>query len=372
MTIRLLLGAYQPHIYDVLFHPPTPFTAPRLELQQKLNIGPNASWLCQHPTHKDVWYAVFECESKPEVVAFSIGSKAEGEEVQAELLGRVPASGTPCHVQVVGGATGLAIANYYGGSAFLVPLRPDGRFAVEPEVLTTPNLIKFTYLSEEEPKAHQCVDVPSKGEVWVVDTGNSGVWRLKLTKDKDGLASWENGGFEPTAFGHAPRQIIVSDDASQLYTLHARSCLVTHDNLSFPPDHPQRQVSVHDINPTGHHVDMATREPMSMPLAAALTLHKPSSTFTATVRLLKDEPVDAVAFFTLRADGTLTRPGIIRPSRGREYRGVGFVGDCFLVAGQDDGWITCFAWDKETDKWEEKEFDPPVRLDKVVDFKVFR
>ncbi|WVQ79355.1 hypothetical protein IAT38_001452 [Cryptococcus sp. DSM 104549] len=359
--VRLLLGAYQPTIYDAIFTPPTDTSPPSLAVTRRLDIGPNASWLAPHPTIHDIWYAAIEAVEDgdvAEVVVFRLGKTG------SKVLGRVSAIGSPCHVVVVASGRGLAVANYHGGSAFLVPLLPDGTFAHTDNA--TPNFVQFKSLAGPVPWAHQCVEVPSKNEVWVVDTGNNGVWRMKLSEDEGGLLRWEIGSYEETRDGEAPRQIIVSDDATQMYTLHARSCLVTHDDLRQPFGSPGRNISTYDITPPGHKVDMKTRPAMDMPLAAALTLHAPSQYITATTRLLKGEQVDSVAFMKLLPEGTLSAPKILRPKRGREYRGVGFVGDCFLVAGQGDGWMTCFQWNKLTDEWEEKEWAEPVRLEKVV------
>lgn len=73
--------------------------------------------------------------------------------------------------------------------------------------------------------------------------------------------------------------------------------------------------------------------------------------------------------FRVGKDGSLSSPDIKRPSMGREYRGVGFVGDCLLVMGQADGWMTCFEWNARLDRWTEREFHTPVQFSRVVDIK---
>ncbi|WVF67420.1 hypothetical protein IAT40_002176 [Kwoniella sp. CBS 6097] len=305
-TYRLLLGSYTAEVYDVRFTAPTPGCPPRLETVRMLDIGPNASWLCRHPEHHDIFYAALEdveMKKNSAVAAYRVN------EAGAELLDKTEATDLICHIAVVGESTGLACANYHGGSAFLIPLTPNGRFIGPSDI--PPNYVKFPTRSSDNagdpPKAHQVVDVTSKGEVWVTDCGNHGVWRLKL--DYSGqVVAWNISGWEPTLLGHGPRQTVVSEDA------------------------------------------------------AALTLHVPSATLTAANRLLKGEQVDSVAFFKIQSDGTLSPPYILPPSRGREYRGVGFVGDCFLVAGQDDGWIMCFHWNTVMDVWEEREFATPVNF----------
>jgi hypothetical protein len=138
--------------------------------------------------------------------------------------------------------------------------------------------------------------------------------------------------------------------------------MVSHHDLS----NGAQLVSKHFILPPPHFVDLDNWQP-PYTLAAALTLHEPSSTLTGTVRCIRGEAVDSVAFLKIKPDGTLSTPQILRPARGREYRGVGVVGNCFLVAGQEDGWMTCFEWDPTTDSWSEREWSEPVRFEKVVD-----
>ena len=128
-------------------------------------------------------------------------------------------------------------------------------------------------------------------------------------------------------------------------------------------------VSNENILPDPHFVDMQNRTGPPWTSAAALTLHTPSQTMTATSRMIKGEPVDSVAVFKIQADGSLKRTDVLRPKQGKEYRGVGYVDDCFLVAGQHDGWMTCFQWHPATDSWEEKAFQSPVSFEKVVDIK---
>jgi hypothetical protein len=138
--------------------------------------------------------------------------------------------------------------------------------------------------------------------------------------------------------------------------------MVSHHDLS----NGAQLVSTHSILPPPHVIDLDNWQP-PYTLAAALTLHEPSSTLTGTVRCIRGEAVDSVAFFKIKPDGTLSEPELLRPTRGREYRGVGVVGNYFLVAGQEDGWMTCFEWDPTTDAWSEREWSEPVRFDKVVD-----
>jgi hypothetical protein len=67
--------------------------------------------------------------------------------------------------------------------------------------------------------------------------------------------------------------------------------------------------------------------------------------------------------------GDIFSEKVLQPNRGKEFRGVGLVGDCYLVAGQHDGWLSCFEWASGQGEWVEREFKEPVQFEKVVDIK---
>ena len=83
--------------------------------------------------------------------------------------------------------------------------------------------------------------------------------------------------------------------------------------------------------------------------------------------MVQNEPVDSIAWLKVASDGSLTPGGIIRPARGKEYRGVGLVGDNYIFAGQTDGWLDCLQWDGTS--WVERKLDAP-KFTKVVDFEL--
>jgi hypothetical protein len=149
-----------------------------------------------------------------------------------------------------------------------------------------------------------------------------------------------------------------------LYTLHARSCIVSHHDLSLQGD---QLVSTHIILP-GERIDLENRQP-PYTFAAALNYHEVSSTLIATSRFVKDQPTDSVAFFHIGPDGKINSEMVLQPRRGREFRGVGLFRNYYLVAGQSDGWISCFEWMGGETGWVEREFESPVQIEKVVDIK---
>lgn len=190
---------------------------------------------------------------------------------------------------------------------------------------------------------------------------------------ENGVLKWAPAGDMPLLNGHGPRQIVLSQDGESvatnpltpgqhLYTLYARSCIVSHHKLFLQGN---QLVSTHNILP-GDRIDLENRKP-PYTFAAALNYHEPSSTLIATSRLVKDQPTDSVAFFHVGSDGMITSESVVQPKRGKEFRGVGLVGDCYLVAGQNDGWLSCFEWTGEKAGWVEREFENPVQFEKVVD-----
>jgi hypothetical protein len=191
---------------------------------------------------------------------------------------------------------------------------------------------------------------------------------------ENGVLKWAPAGDMPLLNGHGPRQIVLSKDGEfvapdqltlgqHLYTLHARSCIVSHHNLALQSG--DQLVSTHNILP-GERIDLENRKP-PYTFAAALNYHEPSSTLIATSRFVNDQPTDSVAFFHVESDGTITSESVVQPKRGKEFRGVGLFGNHYMVAGQNDGWLSCFEWTGEKAGWVEREFEIPVQLEKVVD-----
>jgi len=148
-----------------------------------------------------------------------------------------------------------------------------------------------------------------------------------------------------------------------LYTIHARSCIVSHHDLSLSEG--DQLVSTHNILPV-ERIDLENRQP-PFTFAAALNFHEPSSTLIATSRFVKEQAADSVAFFGIGANGEILSESVLQPKRGKEFRGVGLIGNHYLVAGQHDGWLSCFEWEGDTTGWIEQELDAPVQYEKVVD-----
>ena len=165
-----------------------------------------------------------------------------------------------------------------------------------------------------------------------------------------------------------PQEPLAEFAGNHVYTLHARSCLVTHHDLT--RDGEDRLVSTHDTLPDEYSIDMNNRTP-PLTFGAAINYHAKSSTLIATSRFLKGADVDSVAFLKVDDKGCIVSTKILQPKGGREFRGVGVVGDSYLVAGQNDGWLSCFQWDRTANEWKEREFDSPVQFEKVVDIESF-
>lgn len=218
---------------------------------------------------------------------------------------------------------------------------------------------------------HQCRDMPELNECWVVDTGNCCVQRLAISQGES--VKWDVRSNIATAAGEGPRQIWTSNDGmssyepadigKNLYTLNARSCTVTHH-------HDDKLVSAHNILPHPHKIDMNARVGPPFTTAAALSYHAPSRSLIATSRLIHGQPVDSLAFFKLDDRGRIYSEKVLRPRRGKEYRGVGLVGDLLLVAGQRDGWLSCFHWNEAEDEWVEVDFPDTARYQEVVDIQM--
>jgi 6-phosphogluconolactonase (cycloisomerase 2 family) len=227
---RLLLGTYTSTVHLVEFTPPTTSQAPTLRLIKDLPI-PRASWITKHPKLNDIWYIAHEVDDD--------GGRAAGVEGFiwvyritsggfAEKLGEVSAVDNPCHVEVVAGGTGLAAAcvsrvlqsrksvdcvQFSTGSAILISLNEDGTFKQADN-----NYIKLPASDPgtETAKCHQCIDVPSRQECWMVDTGNACLQRMKITKNKDDTLAWKLSDRLNVLPGQGPRQAVLSPDGKSI------------------------------------------------------------------------------------------------------------------------------------------------------------
>ena len=111
--IRLILGTYSPVVHLVEFTPPDGSTPPSLTAVKELSIA-DASWLTRHPVHKDIWYACIEPNDdggkrlsvEGRVECYRITEKGD-----YEKLSQVSTVDNPCHIEVIQGGKGLAIAN---------------------------------------------------------------------------------------------------------------------------------------------------------------------------------------------------------------------------------------------------------------------
>lgn len=110
---HLLLGTYTDRSHIVAFTPPTKTSQPEIAHIADIAV-PRASWWAKHPKYSDIWYAALEADDnggKTLGVEGFIGVYRITLEGQCECLGQVSAKENPCHVAVVAGGAGLAVAN---------------------------------------------------------------------------------------------------------------------------------------------------------------------------------------------------------------------------------------------------------------------
>ena len=215
----LLLGTYTDHTHLVRFTPPSEASPPSLQRLKDLDI-PRASWITRHPQHADIFYIAHEVDDGGGTIPGIEGKvwvyriTPDGDATQ---LGEVSAGGNPCHVQVVGESIGLAVASvsrhfllrlniqFAAGTAILIPLNSDGTFRPE----GNNNYFKLPSSEENPSRFHQCVDVPARGECWIVDTA-AGCLRQMVVSDDP--VKWEMSGQVDVLAGNGPRQAVVSDN----------------------------------------------------------------------------------------------------------------------------------------------------------------
>lgn len=141
-TQTILMGSYSSAgAHVVYFTPPASAngTDGKLELGPSLFLGERASWIAQHPTEKDVVYAVLEAEPQDgQIVQARLGQDAKTVEVEGtkSTLGAAPCvaplplppingrsltilracSCISAHCAVIANGKALAVANYAGAS----------------------------------------------------------------------------------------------------------------------------------------------------------------------------------------------------------------------------------------------------------------
>lgn len=391
-STEILLGSYTNTTHLARFTAPSAESPAALEVLKELAI-PRASWITRHPSLADIFYIAHEADDdggRIDNVEGKLWVYRISREGEAEKLGEVSAKENPCHVVVVGDGRGLAAANV--GTAYLArlmtSLQPD-RHSLFHSTRTAPlcraprTTISSCHRDPTTPSPNvisaSMYPPPSSVGSSTRERRASARW-TSLTVQMGALPGssmvkkmcWRETGRGrqscPLTVSLCTEGACTDTTGRHLYTLHARSCLVTHHDLAKTQD--ERLVSTHDILPPAYSIDMNNRTP-PFTFAAALNLHAPSSTLIATSRFLKGADVDSVAFLKLDSEDRVSANTILRPQRGREYRGVGIVGDCYLVAGQHDGWLSCFEWIQTSDEWKEREFATPVNIEKVVDIESF-
>ncbi|WP_448059032.1 lactonase family protein [Cellulomonas hominis] len=176
---------------------------------RQVAVTPAPSFLAAHPSGR-VLYAVGE-DTAGTVTAFAVGD--DGGLTPLATVGSGGAD--PCHLLLDDDARTLLVANYSSGTLGVLPIDPDGRFAVEVLAAGAPAQVLGHEGTgpradrQEGPHAHFVALAPGGRHVLVVDLGTDEVRRY--TRDPgtgrltaDGIAATLPPGTGPRHLAFAP------------------------------------------------------------------------------------------------------------------------------------------------------------------------
>jgi 6-phosphogluconolactonase len=144
----------------------------------------NPSFIEIHPNGKFL-YAVSEAGGDGSVSAYAI----EAVTGVLKLLNKQPSGGAgPCHVSLDHMGKNLLVANYGGGSASVIPIKPDGRLGI-PTGFAQHAGSSVNQRRQKGPHAHSINVSPDDRFAFVADLGIDKIMIYKLDIEKGTIAA---------------------------------------------------------------------------------------------------------------------------------------------------------------------------------------
>ena len=266
----------------------------------------NASWSVAAPRH-GLRYVVDEMANAVVVLG------ADWEEV-----GRLPAGGeAPCHLALSPDERCLAVANYASGSVTLITLSDDG---MPIEAMTWPGTGSGPNTERQDgPHAH-----------WVAFGAEDTLVRVDLGADRIvgglGDAEWTLYAAPP---GSGPRHLAIHPDRPLAYLVSELASTLT---VLRTDTQPWTATTILSTLPNDAQADS---------LGGAIALDAAASRLFVTNR-----GHDSIATYAIEPDGTPRLLGHVS-SGGRSPRFVRPLADQLLVAHEEEGGVTIFAFDDD-------------------------
>lgn len=305
----LLVGGYRPNYSLISFEP----TSAQLKVISDSPAPEDASWvepasLSEEKDGSRIIYSLSESKGK------AVSLKVEGEKVT--VVSERDTHGGSCHVHVMKDRSGIAVANYLGGSIIFFPITSGSTLSSS----SASPLLKFPLIYEEQGQTapnperqdaahcHQIIE-GDEGTLYVPDLGNDRVWVVW----REGESGFSVKGWCQAPPGSGPRHACISNDGKHLYVLTELSNSLLTFPLSDPTypiiPHPDSQLSVIPPSvPEEYHKYMNAAELIAHPVHPVLYASNrlEMNLSESTKGVFKPSVTgDAVAVATLTSDGKL-------------------------------------------------------------------
>ncbi|PVG01014.1 3-carboxy-cis,cis-mucoante lactonizing enzyme [Serendipita vermifera] len=318
-TFLILVGSFSTYISSLKFVT----SPPSLTLVTQTPSGSAPSWILQSPFNKSIIYATDEIPDG-HLNSLVLNHKYKN----LTHIDSISTQGTyPTHIGAVLDGNTLGVANYYGSSAFIVPLGKDHlTFSSSPQVVS----FNGSGPQPQQLSAHPHQILKYGQNILVTDLGSDKVWQLGLNKTN----AWTTRASISETPGNGPRHSVIV--GRSFYTLCELSNNITQFMLSVTGLKNAAFVKTQSIRPPDTDV--------SAPLAAAELLYAESPTPLLYASNRNDPHLEGDAITVLEISPKLKPVAYVRT--GLNYiRGMEFVGpkkEYVIAAGMNGGGIKIF------------------------------
>ncbi len=316
-----------------------------LTLRETFRSDVNPSWLALDSSRTQL-YSANETGTKPGAASGSVSAyRVDRSTGRLKLLNTVSSEGAgPAHLSLHPAGKHVLVANYYGGTVAVLPVRPNGELGPATDVQRDQGTVgpahaasappgSFAISGHDTPHAHMIQADPSGRFVLAADLGLDRIQIWKFDAERGKLQAHEPGSVSLPP-GDGPRHFTFHPNGRWFYSLQEEaSTLVTFDYDSERGRLKAKQTI--STLPKGFAGTNFTSEVMVSPDArfvyAANRLH------------------DTIAWFAVGADGTLTLAGE-EWTRGDYPRSFNIdpTGDYLYTCNQRSDAIAAFRIDRKS------------------------
>jgi 6-phosphogluconolactonase len=181
----------------------------------------NPSFLEMHPNGRYL-YAVSESGGAGSVSACAIEAASK----ELRLLNQRPSGGAgPCHVSIDRAGKNVLVANYGGGSASVIPIRPDGSLG-EPTGHVQHEGSSVNPKRQSKPHAHSINVSPDDRFAFVADLGLDKIMIYRFDV-QGGTIVPNDPSFTTVAPGAGPRHFAFHPNGRHAYVINELDCTIT-------------------------------------------------------------------------------------------------------------------------------------------------